>query len=103
LQTRDHSIAMTRRNSHARPARRPLTLAVSPVAADDAAKLAANKKTVLEFYATGLNRKDFDAALRQKSCLPELPAGAAFFGGSDLILEMIFSDHLEIDLTETAP
>jgi hypothetical protein len=49
---------------------------------------------VLEFYATGLNRKDFDAALRHKSCLPELPAGAAlFFGGSDLILEMIFSDH----------
>lgn len=41
-----------------------LTLGVSPVAADDAAKLAANKKTVLEFYEAGLNRKDFDAAAK---------------------------------------
>lgn len=41
-----------------------LTLAVSPAAADDAAKLAANKKTVLEFYDAGLNRKDFEAAAK---------------------------------------
>ena len=41
-----------------------LTLAVSPAAADDAAKLAANEKTVLEFYDAGLNRKDFDAAAK---------------------------------------
>ncbi len=41
-----------------------LTLGVSPVAADDAAKLAANKQTVLEFYEAGLNRKDFDAAAK---------------------------------------
>ena len=41
-----------------------LTLAVSPAAADDAAKLAANEKTVLEFYEAGLNRKDFDAAAK---------------------------------------
>lgn len=41
-----------------------LTLAGSPAAADDAAKLAANKKTVLEFYEAGLNRKDFDAAAK---------------------------------------
>lgn len=41
-----------------------LTLAVFPAAADDAAKLAANKKTVLEFYEAGLNRKDFDAAAK---------------------------------------
>ena len=41
-----------------------LTLAVSPAAADDADRLAANKKTVLEFYDAGLNRKDFDAAAK---------------------------------------
>jgi predicted SnoaL-like aldol condensation-catalyzing enzyme len=41
-----------------------LTLGVSPVAADDAAKLEANKKTVVEFYEAGLNRKDFDAAAK---------------------------------------
>ena len=36
----------------------------SAAAADDAAKLAANKKSVLEFYEAGLNRKDFDAAAK---------------------------------------
>ena len=41
-----------------------LMLAGSPAAADDAAKLEANKKTVLEFYDAGLNRKDFDAAAK---------------------------------------
>ena len=33
-------------------------------AADDTAKLEANRKTVLEFYDAGLNRKDFDAAAK---------------------------------------
>ena len=33
-------------------------------AADDTAKLEANKKAVLEFYDAGLNRKDFDAAAK---------------------------------------
>ena len=33
-------------------------------AADDAAKLEANRKAVLEFYDAGLNRKDFDAAAK---------------------------------------
>src|SRR5882762_9370962 len=32
--------------------------------ADDTAKLEANRKTVLEFYDAGLNRKDFDAAAK---------------------------------------
>lgn len=41
-----------------------LALGISPAAADDAAKLAANKKTVLEFYEAGLNRKDFEAAAK---------------------------------------
>jgi predicted SnoaL-like aldol condensation-catalyzing enzyme len=41
-----------------------LALTAPAAAADDAAKLAANKKTVLEFYDAGLNRKDFDAAAK---------------------------------------
>ena len=41
-----------------------LISAGSAGAADDAAKLEANKKTVLEFYDAGLNRKDFDAAAK---------------------------------------
>ena len=41
-----------------------LTLGISPAVADDAAKLAANKKAVLEFYDAGLNRKDFEAAAK---------------------------------------
>ena len=41
-----------------------LAFAASPAFAADAAKLAANKKTVLEFYEAGLNRKDFDAAAK---------------------------------------
>jgi len=41
-----------------------LTLGISPAAADDAAKLAANKKSVLEFYDAALNRKDFEAAAK---------------------------------------
>jgi len=39
-----------------------LALAASPAVAADAATEEANKKTVLEFYEAGLNRKDFDAA-----------------------------------------
>jgi predicted SnoaL-like aldol condensation-catalyzing enzyme len=38
--------------------------ATAAAAADDAAKLEANKKTVLEFYDAALNHKDFDAAAR---------------------------------------
>ena len=41
-----------------------LTLAGSPAFAADAATQEANKKTVLEFYETGLNQKDFDAAAK---------------------------------------
>ena len=41
-----------------------LISAGSAGAADDAAKLEANKKTVLEFYEAGLNQKDFDAAAK---------------------------------------
>jgi predicted SnoaL-like aldol condensation-catalyzing enzyme len=35
-----------------------------PASATDAATQEANKKTVLEFYEMGLNRKDFDAAAK---------------------------------------
>ena len=41
-----------------------LTLSASTAFAADAATLEANKKTVLEFYEAGLNRKDFDAAAK---------------------------------------
>ena len=41
-----------------------LTLATSPSFAADPAREEANKKTVLEFYEQGLNRKDFDAAAK---------------------------------------
>ena len=41
-----------------------LTLPPSSALAADAATLEANKKTVLEFYEAGLNRKDFDAAAK---------------------------------------
>ena len=41
-----------------------LALAVIPSFAADAAMQEANKKTVLEFYEQGLNRKDFDAAAK---------------------------------------
>ena len=36
----------------------------SPVLAADAATQEANKKTVLEFYEAGLNKKDFEAAAK---------------------------------------
>jgi predicted SnoaL-like aldol condensation-catalyzing enzyme len=39
-------------------------LLASPAFAADAATQEANKKTVLEFYEQGLNRKDFDAAVK---------------------------------------
>ena len=39
-----------------------LTLSPSLALAADAATLEANKKTVLEFYEAGLNKKDFEAA-----------------------------------------
>jgi predicted SnoaL-like aldol condensation-catalyzing enzyme len=39
-----------------------VTLSPSLALAADAATLEANKKTVLEFYEAGLNKKDFDAA-----------------------------------------
>jgi len=39
-----------------------LPLIASPVLAADAATQEANKKTVLEFYEAGLNKKDFEAA-----------------------------------------
>src|ERR1043165_8058808 len=38
------------------------SLLTSPVFAADAATQEANKKTVLEFYEAGLNKKDFEAA-----------------------------------------
>jgi predicted SnoaL-like aldol condensation-catalyzing enzyme len=41
-----------------------LTLATSPSFAAHPAREEANKKTVLEFYEQGLNRKDFDAAAK---------------------------------------
>jgi predicted SnoaL-like aldol condensation-catalyzing enzyme len=41
-----------------------LAFAASPASATDAATQEANKKTVLEFYEMGLNRKDFDAAAK---------------------------------------
>jgi predicted SnoaL-like aldol condensation-catalyzing enzyme len=41
-----------------------LTFAASPASATDSATQEANKKTVLEFYEMGLNRKDFDAAAK---------------------------------------
>ena len=39
-----------------------LPFVASPALAADAATQEANKKTVLEFYEAGLNKKDFDAA-----------------------------------------
>ena len=39
-----------------------LPFIASPVLAADAATQEANKKTVLEFYEAGLNKKDFEAA-----------------------------------------
>ena len=39
-----------------------LPFIASPVFAADAATQEANKKTVLEFYEAGLNKKDFEAA-----------------------------------------
>ena len=41
-----------------------LLFVASPVLATDTATQEANKKTVLEFYEAGLNRKDFDAAAK---------------------------------------
>jgi predicted SnoaL-like aldol condensation-catalyzing enzyme len=41
-----------------------LTFSASPACATDAATQEANKKTVIEFYEAGLNRKDFDAAAK---------------------------------------
>ena len=41
-----------------------LPFIASPVLAADAATQEANKKTVLEFYEAGLNRKDFEAAAK---------------------------------------
>ena len=41
-----------------------LPLIASPVLAADAATQEANKKTVLEFYEAGLNKKDFEAAAK---------------------------------------
>ena len=41
-----------------------LISAGAAAAADDTAKLEANKKAVLEFYDAGLNRRDFDAAAK---------------------------------------
>jgi predicted SnoaL-like aldol condensation-catalyzing enzyme len=41
-----------------------LALAASPALAADAANQEANKKTVVEFYEQGINRKDFDAAAK---------------------------------------
>jgi len=41
-----------------------LAFTASPASATDAATQEANKKTVLEFYEMGLNRKDFDAAAK---------------------------------------
>jgi predicted SnoaL-like aldol condensation-catalyzing enzyme len=41
-----------------------LPFIASPVVAADAATQEANKKTVLEFYEAGLNKKDFDAAAK---------------------------------------
>ena len=38
------------------------SLLASPVLAADVATREANKKTVLEFYEAGLNKKDFEAA-----------------------------------------
>ena len=40
------------------------SLLASPVSAADAATQEANKKTVLEFYEAGLNKKDFEAAAK---------------------------------------
>jgi predicted SnoaL-like aldol condensation-catalyzing enzyme len=41
-----------------------LMIAMTPLASAHAADLEANKKTVVEFYEAGLNRKDFDAAAK---------------------------------------
>ena len=41
-----------------------LMLATTPSFAADATTQEANKKTVLEFYEQGINRKDFDAAAK---------------------------------------
>ena len=41
-----------------------LPFIASPVLAADAATQEANKKTVLEFYEAGLNKKDFEAAAK---------------------------------------
>ena len=55
-----------------------LPFIASPVLAADAATQQANKKTVLEFYEAGLNKKDFEAAVEilRTALHPAQPDGA---------------------------
>jgi predicted SnoaL-like aldol condensation-catalyzing enzyme len=70
--------------------------------ADDTAKLEANKKTVLEFYDAGLNRKDFDAAakffgpryIQHNPMAPDGPEG--FKGLVNFLREKFPDSHSEI-------
>jgi predicted SnoaL-like aldol condensation-catalyzing enzyme len=79
-----------------------LILADTAAAADDAAKLEANKKTVLEFYDAGLNRKDFDAAakffgpryIQHNPMAPDGPEG--FKGLVNFLREKFPDSHSEI-------
>ena len=79
-----------------------LISAGSAAAADDAAKLEANKKTVLEFYDAGLNRKDFDAAakffgpryIQHNPMAPDGPEG--FKGLVNFLREKFPDSHSEI-------
>ena len=79
-----------------------LTFAASPAAATDVATQEANKKTVLEFYEAGLNRKDFDAAakfigpryVQHNPTAPDGPEGFKAFLG--FLREKFPDSHSEI-------
>jgi predicted SnoaL-like aldol condensation-catalyzing enzyme len=79
-----------------------LTLATSPSFAADPAREEANKKTVLEFYEQGLNRKDFDAAakfigpryVQHNPTAPDGPEGFKAFVG--FLREKFPDSHSEI-------
>ena len=79
-----------------------LMSAGAAAAADDTAKLEANKKAVLEFYDAGLNRKDFDAAVKfigpryiqHNPTAPDGPEGLKAFLG--FLREKFPDSHSEI-------
>jgi predicted SnoaL-like aldol condensation-catalyzing enzyme len=79
-----------------------LTVTASPAFATDAATQEANKKTVVEFYEQGLNRKDFDAAVKfigpryfqHNPTAPDGPEGFKAFLG--FLREKFPDSHSEI-------